>query len=275
MHCRNCGAELRPTDELCSACGQGVAEGQDRSFAHLVRASLEEVTSVFSRLWRSIRALMFSPGVLSRDFRDGRRRRFLSPIGLFLLGNLLYFLAPPLSDLQLSLEDQYELQPYRVLITGWVDNYIAQSGQTFGEVARLYELRIAELAKVMVILMVPLVALVTQLLFFDRRLYYADHVVIALHYLAFVLIYLIATSAMLGVLYWVLPGGVSANLPRLVPVVLCGVLIYAAPMLKRAMDVSWWRAILFTPLFVVGFFIAHLTYRLLQFTIGFTLVTIT
>ena len=275
MNCRNCGAELRSTDKFCPACGQGVAEGLDRSFSHLLRARLEEVTSVDSRFWRSIKALIFSPGSLSRAFREGRRRQFLSPIGIFLLGNLLYFLAPPLSDLQLPLSDQYELQPYRVLITGWVDHYIAQSGQSFEDVARLYELRIAELAKVMVIFMVPLVALVTQALFLDRRLYYADHVVIALHYLAFVLIYLISTSAVFSLIYWLAPDGDGRYLPRLVPVVLCGVLIYAAPMLKRAMDVSWWRAILFTPLFVVGFFIAHLTYRLLQFTIGFTLVTIT
>ncbi|MEL7312930.1 MAG: DUF3667 domain-containing protein, partial [Pseudomonadota bacterium] len=147
MNCRNCGAELRPTDEFCPACGQGVAEGQDRSFSHLARASFEEVTSVDSRLWRSIRALIFSPGLLSREFREGRRRRFLSPIGIFLLGNLLYFLSPPLTDLQLSLAEQYEQQPYRALITGWVDNYMAESDQTFEEVARLYELRIAELAK--------------------------------------------------------------------------------------------------------------------------------
>ena len=45
-------------------------------------------------------------------------------------------------------------------------------------------------------------------------------------------------------------------------------------MLKRALDVSWWRAILSTPLFVGVLLAAHFLYRWIQFVVGFSLVTV-
>jgi hypothetical protein len=50
--------------------------------------------------------------------------------------------------------------------------------------------------------------------------------------------------------------------------------LYVPPMLKRALDVSWWRAILSTPLFVGVVLAAPFLYRWIQFVVGFTLVTV-
>ncbi|MEE4161557.1 MAG: DUF3667 domain-containing protein [Woeseiaceae bacterium] len=274
MHCRNCGLELRPSDRYCPACGQAVADGVDRSLRHLFRTGVAELASIDSRLWRSLRCLLFRPGFLSKEYREGRRRRYLTPIGLFLLGNLLYFIAPPLSDLQLSLAEQYELQPYSPWVAGWVDSHVAASGQSFAEVANLYQLRIVELAKLMVILHVPLLALGTMLLFADRRLYYADHIVMGLHYFAFLMLYLISAAALLGLAYWSLPDQWLESLAGLTLAVIFLQFLYVPPMLKRALDVSWWRAILSTPLFVGLLLAAHFLYRWIQFVIGFTLVSV-
>jgi len=274
--CRNCGLELRSSDRYCPACGQAVADGADRSFQHLVRSSVAELASIDSRLWRSLRSLFFRPGFLSREYREGRRRRYLSPIGLFLLGNLLYFIAPPLSDLQLSLAEQYELQPYSPWIAEWVDSHIAASDQSFEDIAGRYQLRIVELAKLMVILHVPLLALGTMLLFADRRLYYADHIVMGLHYFAFLMIYLISAVALLeGLAYWLGSYQWWKTLPNPVQIVIFLQILYVPPMLKRALDVPWWRAILSTPVFVALLLAAHLLYRWIQFVIGFTLVSAT
>jgi hypothetical protein len=272
--CPNCSYQLRSSDRYCPACGQGVAVGRDRSLANLLRASLAEVTSIDGRLWRSLKCLMLRPGLLSREHRQGRRRRYLSPISLFLLGNLLYFIAPPLSDLQLSLVEQYEMQPYSPWIAAWVDGYVAESGQSFESVAARYQLRIVELAKLMVIVHVPLIALGTMLLFADKRLYYADHVVMVLHYFAFLMIYLIAASALLGLLWLVLPGASPVTMPGLKTVAVLLPLLYVPIMLRTALGVSWWRAVVSVPLFVAILLAAHFTYRLVQFLIGFASVAL-
>ena len=219
--------------------------------------------------------LLLRPGYLSREYREGRRRRYLSPIGLFLLGNLLYFVAPPLSDLQLSLFEQYELQPYSPMIRDWVDSYVAESGRSFEDVASRYQLRIVELAKLMVILHVPLLALGTTLLFADKRLYYADHIVTALHYFAFLMIYLISLAAVFAMLWLGGVGRWMASFPYLTQAVILLQFLYVPPMLRQAFGLSWRRAILSTPLFVLTFFAAHMLYRGVQFVVGFALVSAT
>lgn len=271
--CRNCDVDLSNTDRYCSACGQAVLEASDRSFAHLLRSSLAELTSVDSRLWRSLRLLLFRPGYLSLEYRMGRRRRYLSPIGLFVLGNLLFFLAPPLSDFQLSLADQVELQPYRSWIVPWVDDHLAASALAFEELAGRYQLRVVELAKLMVIVHVPLLALATLLLAVDKRLFYADHVVMGLHYFSFVMIYLIVLSAIFSAVWIVLPvewRQAPAYLTQFVIAVHC---VYVPVMLRTALGFSWRRAFLSTPVFIGALIVAHFVYRLVQFVVAFGIVT--
>lgn len=271
--CRNCGAELAPSGAYCPACGQGVVAGQDRSLRHLLGASLAELTSLDSRLWRSIRLLFRRPGFLSREYREGRRRRYLSPISLFVLGNLLFFIAPPLSDFQLSLTEQYELQPYRSWIVPWVDDYLARTGVSFTELADAYRLRVSEIAKLMVIVHVPLLALGTMFLSADKRFYYADHVVMALHYFAFLLIYLISTAAAFGLAYLLAPESTRILGPYTASIVVLLQFAYVPFMLRTSLEFSWPRALLSTPLFAVMLAAAHMAYRLLQFVVAFVLLS--
>lgn len=270
--CRNCDARLGRDDRYCAACGQNIAEGGSRSLASLVRASVAEVSSLDSRLWRSLRGLLLRPGYLSRAYRSGRRRRYVSPIGLFLLGNLLFFLSPPVTDFQLSLAEQYEFQPYSDLIAPWVDAVVAGSQRSFDDIAEAYRYRVVELAKLMVIVHVPLLAFVTLLTVPDKRFFYADHVVLGLHYFAFLMIYLIATAMLFAALSRFVPIAWPAWLPPPAPLVFLLHLVYVPPMLRTALDLSWWRALLTTPVFVVGLVFAHFVYRLAQFVVCFVMV---
>jgi hypothetical protein len=90
--CANCGVEL--TGRYCESCGQKRFVESDRRFGHLVRQLLASATDLDGRVWRSLLALLFKPGLLSREYIDGRRARWISPISLFLAVNVIYFLAP-------------------------------------------------------------------------------------------------------------------------------------------------------------------------------------
>ena len=54
---------------------------------------------------------MFSPGQLSQDWSEGKRVRYMRPIALFLLGNLIYFLFPIFQIFVTSLNVQLQM-PY-------------------------------------------------------------------------------------------------------------------------------------------------------------------
>lgn len=272
--CANCGQRLGADHHYCSACGQEVLGLDARRLPFLIRKSFAKVTDLDGRLWRSLIALVLRPGFLSREYRVGRRRSYLSPIALFLLANLVFFLAPPLSDFSLSLLEQYAMQPYSPLIAPWVDAVLASTGGSFEALSGKYALRIAELAKLMVIIHVPLLALASLLLTIDKRFFYADHVVACLHYFAFLMLYwtvmeLLLTPIAAG-FNGLIPGAmrIGALLLFMVP------FFYLPFMLRSAFDLSWWRALLSTPVFVLGLYLAHFVFRFLQFVVAFVLIGI-
>ena len=88
--CPNCGAEKQ--GRFCAVCGQN-----DRDYLHslfpVVFQILAEAFEADSRLWRTMRGLFLSPGLLSLEFSRNRRADYMSPFRLYLFTSLLFFLV--------------------------------------------------------------------------------------------------------------------------------------------------------------------------------------
>ncbi len=97
IHCTNCGA--RVSGRYCSNCGQQV-KYELHSFWELLREATEVVTHADSRLWRTLRALLFQPGFLSQQFLAGRRVSYLSPFRLYFVLSVLFFLMVSLTHIR-------------------------------------------------------------------------------------------------------------------------------------------------------------------------------
>ncbi|MHB1869422.1 MAG: DUF3667 domain-containing protein [Steroidobacteraceae bacterium] len=93
--CTNCGAAL--IGPYCSECGQRHHDHPVHSLWHFVQEATEDLTHADSRLWRTLYALLLRPGLLTREFLDGRRARYLPPVRLYLVVSLLFFLIAGLS----------------------------------------------------------------------------------------------------------------------------------------------------------------------------------
>jgi hypothetical protein len=103
--CSNCGTTL--IGDFCQTCGQKRFVESDRRFGHLLSQFAASATDLDGRFWRTIRALVFQPGLLSREYFDGRRARWISPVSLFLAVSVVYFVAPSLGgDLTLQFNQQ-------------------------------------------------------------------------------------------------------------------------------------------------------------------------
>src|SRR6186713_1449752 len=74
--CANCGAPL--TGEYCATCGQR-HEPHVHTIAHFASEAFESITHADSRLWRTLGYLLTRPGLLTREFFDGRRASYLPP----------------------------------------------------------------------------------------------------------------------------------------------------------------------------------------------------
>lgn len=86
-NCLNCGTPL--TGAYCHACGQlGHVHRTIGAFMHdLLHGALH----FEGKLWRTLPALAFRPGKLTRRYIEGERARFVSPMALFLFGVFLMF----------------------------------------------------------------------------------------------------------------------------------------------------------------------------------------
>ena len=262
-NCKNCEFPLDHDDLYCRRCGQKVVDANDRSFKHLLLSSFEEVTSLDSRLWRSTRYLLTRPGHLSYEYRVGRRAQYHSPISLFLIANLIFFLIPSLSDFNITLYDQVKLQPYSSWIAPWIEQFVSDSGLTFKQLASDYQIKVIEIAKTMVILHVPLFALVSFAL--APRFYFADHVVMSMHFFAFIMWYFVLMP------YTIEPFLELMDL--LIPfwdintwsIALALKFLYLPFMFKKAFEFSWLRTILHSVVCLFALYWCHVIYRFVQF----------
>lgn len=91
--CRNCGAQLG--GDFCSQCGQ---RARELRLADIAGEALEDITDLDSRLWTTIKTLLWHPGRISADYIAGRRARYLPPVRLYLVVSFLVFLAISVSE---------------------------------------------------------------------------------------------------------------------------------------------------------------------------------
>ena len=91
--CLNCGVPL--AGPYCSSCGQRNIPPYP-SVRELVVDAFWELSGWDGRFAATVRELFRHPGKLTREFLEGRRARYISPLRLYLMASLVYFLAAAL-----------------------------------------------------------------------------------------------------------------------------------------------------------------------------------
>lgn len=89
-NCLNCGAHL--TGQYCGQCGQR-AVGRFISIWQLLRDAFGDLLELDSRLWRTMIPLLIRPGLLTKDYLQGRRARYMPPFRMYLVLSLLFFVV--------------------------------------------------------------------------------------------------------------------------------------------------------------------------------------
>lgn len=93
--CAECGAPLQ--GEWCHTCGQR-ARSPIQPAPVLLRDLAHEFLDLDTRIVRSLRALLLRPGFLTLEYIDGRRTSWTTPLRLYLLTTLVYFVVAGLTD---------------------------------------------------------------------------------------------------------------------------------------------------------------------------------
>lgn len=98
INCFSCGESM--SGLYCYACGNK-NDNYRRSIWSLGAELFASLTAFEGRIWRSLRSLIFKPGQMAREFSDGARQKWTSPIRLYLATSLLLFGYVTLTGTQL------------------------------------------------------------------------------------------------------------------------------------------------------------------------------
>jgi hypothetical protein len=88
--CKNCDTPLEGW--YCYSCGQN-ADTHHRSILHLIWEAIEGMFHLDGRLANTLPLLFFRPGVLAKDYMEGRIVRHVPPFRTFLVALLLFIFA--------------------------------------------------------------------------------------------------------------------------------------------------------------------------------------
>jgi hypothetical protein len=213
MECPNCGSSL--VGRYCAECGQATPSDDDYSLRAHVADFFEHLTSLDGKVARTVWTLVRSPGLLTADHLAGRRVRYVRPLQLFLLVNvLLFFAAPRVPLFSYSLANYLKFAPPSpALVRSLVASATSGGDPAAAAVyARAFDDRVEAERKSLILLFVPALAIVLRVIFWRRgrdtpdealaRIprRYGEHLVFALHVLAFVWLLLVGWGAIAAAL---------------------------------------------------------------------------
>lgn len=183
--CPNCGQAAMGA--YCSRCGEKRRDRSDWKLSSIASETFAEITNLeHSKLWQTFRLLLFKPGQLTRDYWNGRRKRYLGPVKLYLvffaLSLVLYSIHRPTAiyDVRtLAAADSAGNIPRNL------EKLAEKRGMPLAQLTQELNARWQRYISMSQVFYPLFVALALKLLLRRRRLYFAEHLIFALHILAF------------------------------------------------------------------------------------------
>lgn len=204
--CANCERPL--TGRYCAHCGQEALGAEALTVKHFVAHTLvEEIGHLDAKLWRTVRDLVFRPGLLAAEYAEGRRRRYIGPVKLFVAAVVAYALLTQgglrssldINGVKLSTAPAAIPEGISVAETvGRIDRFglLARVLNAKGPPARLeseavrdrFHRRLEQFAEPLAFANVALLSVALFALFRGTRRLYVTHAVFSLHLVSFVLL---------------------------------------------------------------------------------------
>ena len=188
--CESCGSLRSGT--YCSHCGEKVLHRGDLTLRAFVEQALDGLTHFDHKAWRTFKLLLTKPGLLAADYVRGARVRTMRPLQLFFFVNLLYFLLQPYTSantFNTTLHTQTHGLPYSRIAAEWVEARRSALGLTFETYAERFDHASSSWSKALLILMTPMLAGVFALLHVRKHRTFVEHLVLALGFFSFYLLF--------------------------------------------------------------------------------------
>ncbi len=201
--CPTCGAPAE--HPYCPHCGEKRIDHHDLSLKHFAEHTVEAFTHADGKIFGTLRSLVVTPGQLTADYVNGRRKPNLGPLQLFLICNVFYFLVHPLlrwDSLSSTLYTNMNLSWFRSIAKPMVETKLSATHATIEAYSEKFDHESVLHGKSLVILLVPLFTILFAVMLWKQRRPLVMHIVFALHFAAFFLLGLIVTHAWLNLIQY-------------------------------------------------------------------------
>lgn len=172
--CKSCGNQF--AGNYCNQCGEKILLPEDRSFRTFLSNILIAITFADSKFIKTLWLVISRPGFVSNEFAEGRTVKYLKPLSLFFVLNLIYFLFPVIQLFNASLNTQL-LTLQRDLVQDLVAHkMVSLQMSDIGSFSLIYNQKTTILAKLMVMVFVIIASLPLNFLYRGKNRYFTDHV---------------------------------------------------------------------------------------------------
>lgn len=92
QNCSNCQNVLESGDNFCSRCGQE-NHIPNQPIRHYLLELIESLFHLDSKFFKTVGALLTKPGVITKEYCENKRARFMPPVRLYVFASFVFFLV--------------------------------------------------------------------------------------------------------------------------------------------------------------------------------------
>jgi hypothetical protein len=185
--CKNCGNTF--TGKFCNNCGEKVYDEHDKRISHLFEEAFHFITHLEGSFFKTVKTILTRPGRFAKDYCAGIRKKYFKPISLFLILIVLYLLFPFLDGLNLRFHTYVSPEyQYSAIAAPVAKQKMKTHHLTEEQLTSTYDKKSPAFAKLFILILIPLTAVLLWLLFITSKRYFFDHFILAIEIISFLIL---------------------------------------------------------------------------------------
>jgi len=196
INCKNCNSKFE--GNFCNNCGEKVIKDGDFALLKIISQALDSITHLDSKLFKTLKLLLFYPGKLSKLYTEGIRIPYMKPFQIFIILNVIFFFIFSNDDIFRVPSTYFFQENYDGIKTlEKVRSISKETGLSETEIAILYDSASNNLAKGLLVFLIPIIALLGKLFNGKLKMEYGKHLIFSTHFFTFVLSLFVISSLFL------------------------------------------------------------------------------
>jgi len=241
MNCKNCDSNFEDNSDYCNSCGAKVIRNR-LTFRNLFEHIGETFFNYDNKLLRTFLDLFKKPEIVIGSYVQGVRKRYVNPISFF-------GITLTLNGLNIFLISKF----YKKYLD--VSNLLGDIGSSSDEGQKKAMEMVSEIsleyASLTFSILIPFGALISWIVFFNKKYNYTEHVILYLYSMS---VYSIL-SIVFGLLTLVI---IPEKYLLFASIMYLFIFIYHCYIFIRLFKLSIWQLVLKTLMFLVLFFISYI-----------------